>query len=67
MNLLDLRIEIRETKKYGLKPILLNGINGKIFYCQLIKSNENSIFMIFNIDGTRGIESVYVHGVWKIN
>jgi ABC-type bacteriocin/lantibiotic exporter with double-glycine peptidase domain len=61
------RIEIRETKKWGKKPLFKNG-NNNVCFQVLVKNIEDEILVaFFNFHGTKSIESIYIHGIWLIS
>ena len=62
-----LRIEEKMTNSWGLKPLLENATNTLCFYIAEYIVDKEHYIMIYNIDGTRAIESIYVHGIWQIS
>lgn len=62
-----LDLEIKMTKS-GREIILLRGgVNEKNFYCRIYKSASEKMIMIFSVSGYRNPESIYIHGIWKLN
>lgn len=60
------RLKLIDTTKWGEKIIYEEGAKSICFSC-LYKKIEDSIYLIFfNTDGTKSIENIYMHGVWKI-
>lgn len=64
VNISILRLKIIETKKWGKKPIYIEGADGVCFSCYPFDKNH---FIIYNTSGTKAIEYLYIHGIWKIN
>lgn len=63
-----LRLEIRDTKKWGRKPLFIGGINSVCFQF-LIKElgdGKGRIIVLYNTSGSHEIESIYLHGVWTL-
>ena len=57
-----LRLKIIETKKWGKKPIYIEGADSTCFSCY--RFNEN-YFIIYNTSGSKAIEYLYIHGIWE--
>lgn len=56
-------IKIIETRKLRKKTIYEEGADSSCFdFCKI----DDSHFIIYNISGTKAIEYLYIHGVWKI-
>lgn len=62
-----LRIYIKNTKKWGAKPLFKEAANSTCFLYDYEIIDDKGILLLFNVDGTRNIESVYFHGVWEID
>ncbi len=62
-----LRLEVRETRTMGRKPVFINGNNSKKFKCELVVKHSSSYILLFGLIGTRSLESIYIHGVWKVD
>jgi hypothetical protein len=60
------RLELKETKKWGVKPLFINGTNTICFLIKQIITEKHVYFLLFNTDGTKAIESFYLHGLWAI-
>jgi hypothetical protein len=59
-----LRLKIIDTKKWGKKPIYIEGADNVCFdFYQLDKNH----FIIYNTSGTKAIEYLYIHGIWRSN
>jgi hypothetical protein len=57
-----LRLKIIETKKWSKKPIYIEGADSVCFCCYQFDKNH---FVIYNTSGTKAIEYLYIHGIWK--
>jgi hypothetical protein len=65
VNIIDVAIlglKIIETKKWGKKPIYIEGADSVCFSCYQFDKNH---FIIYNTSGTKAIEYLYIHGIWK--
>ncbi len=58
-----LRLKIIETKKWGKKPIYIEGADSICFSCYKFDTNY---FIIYNTSGTKAIENLYIHGIWEV-
>lgn len=65
LNLENLRLKIINTKKWGNKIIYNEGAKSLCFSCYSIRSEKEDYIMFFNTDGTKEVENVYIHGIWK--
>jgi len=61
-----LRIEVRDTNKWGRKPLFVNGTNGVCFSAYIYNEQGNNFLLLYATSGTRGLESIYLHGIWKL-
>jgi hypothetical protein len=62
-----LRLKIINTKKWGRKPVYIQGADSIYFSCyHAIIDNEN-YFIFYNTSGTKAIEYLYIHGIWRSN
>jgi hypothetical protein len=61
-----LRLEVRETNKWGRKPLFVNGTNGVCFSACTLNVESDIFLVLYATSGTRGIESIYLHGIWKL-
>lgn len=64
--LCQFRIAIRDTKTMGKKPLFVNGLNSKKNYCEVFEDQNVKVFMLFSLNGTRALESIYIHGIWEV-
>ncbi|MBB6329221.1 hypothetical protein HNP24_000171 [Chryseobacterium sediminis] len=54
------------TKKWGEKIIYDEGARSICFACYCF-GDKNIIYLMFlNTDGTKEIENLYIHGIWRI-
>jgi hypothetical protein len=60
------RVFIKETTKWGLKPMFVNGINSICFEIIIVKMNNFVYFLLFSKSGSKEIESIYFHGIWRV-
>jgi len=61
-----LRIEFRETNKWGLKPLFINGTNNICFQIFIKDLGSQKVIILYNTSGSHEIESIYLHGIWLI-
>lgn len=59
-----LRLKIIDTKKWGKKPIYIEGADSVCFSFYQLDKNH---FIIYNTSGTKAIEYLYIHGIWRSN
>jgi hypothetical protein len=62
-----LRLKIIDTKKWGKKLIYEEGADSVYFNCYYKVFHNTTILVFYNTSGTRGIENIYIHGIWKIS
>lgn len=65
-NLENLRLKIINTKKWGEKIIYNEGAKSLCFSCYSLKNKSNIYIIFFNTNGTKEVENVYIHGIWRI-
>ena len=66
-NLENLRLKIINTKKWGEKIIYNEGAKSLCFSCYYLKNKKNIYIIFFNTNGTKEVESIYIHGIWRCN
>jgi hypothetical protein len=66
LNLDLLRLEIKNTKRWGLKPLFINGVNNVCFQIFIDQIKNYKLLVLFNCNGAHEIESLYIHGIWLI-
>lgn len=60
------RLKTVLTKKWGEKIIYNEGAKSICFACYCFE-DKNIIYLMFsNTDGTKEIENLYIHGIWRI-
>ena len=62
----ELRIEIKETRQHGKVMVFKKGFSGRFTTGQIIRENNQTVFLLYNLLGSRGVESVYIHGAWEV-
>lgn len=60
-----LRLKIIYTKKWGEKLIYAEGAKSICFSCYSFKEDKECCIMLFNTDGTKDVENIYIHGIWR--
>ncbi len=65
-NLDNLRLKNVNTKKWGEKLIYNEGNKSLCFNIYYVKNENVYYIMFFNTDGTKEIENIYIHGIWKV-
>ena len=60
------RLKVIETKKWGKKPIYNEGADSICFCCHSKRIGDNMFIIFYNTSGTKEVEYLYIHGVWKI-
>jgi len=66
-NLNVFRIYLRETKKWGVKPLFIDATNNICFKYQYKTFKNKGFLILYNTNGSRNIESIYIHGIWQFN
>ena len=60
------RIKLAETKKWGIKPLFIDGQNSICFSCFQMETEDFKYLMFYNTSGSKFVESIYFHGLWKL-
>ena len=61
------RLKMIETSKWGKKPIYTEGADSICFNYYVVSLENVKYFILYNFSGTKNIEFLYIHGIWKIN
>jgi hypothetical protein len=67
IDLKEIRLKVIHTKKWGEKLIYDKGAKSICFGCYYFNHKNGYYMIFFNTDGTKEIESIYIHGVWRCN
>lgn len=61
------RLKIITTKKWGRKPVYIQGADDICFSCYNITIDNDNYLIFYNTSGTKAIEYLYIHGIWRYN
>ena len=59
------RLKVIHTKKWGDKLIYNEGAKSICFSCCYIKNEKGCYMIFFNTDGSKEVENIYIHGIWR--
>jgi hypothetical protein len=60
----DLRLKVIKTNKWGDKLIYNDGAKSLCFNCYSLNNENRCYIILFNTDGTKEVENIYIHGIW---